>query len=241
MAAGNPQLASRLFARKSIESLQREAQTHGLKLTLGPFNLMFLGVGCIIGAGVYVMAGNAAAYFAGPGVILSFVIAGSACALTGLCYAELASTMPVSGSSYTYCYAALGEVFAWVLGCLLMLEYGLAGSTLAVGFSGYLASLLQGLGVVIPPSLVSPTIEVAARSGTWLVSGGANMVAVAATAVIGVVLVLGVSESAFVNNILVVVKTLVLATFVAVGVDRKSTRLNSSHRCISYAVFCLKK
>ncbi|TLZ01361.1 MAG: amino acid permease, partial [Gammaproteobacteria bacterium] len=217
MAAGNSQLASRLFARKSIESLQREAQTHGLKRTLGPFNLMFLGVGCIIGAGVYVMTGNAAAYFAGPGVILSFVIAGSACALTGLCYAELASTMPVSGSSYTYCYAALGEVFAWVLGCLLMLEYGLAGSTLAVGFSGYFASLLQGLGVVIPPSLVSPTIEVAARSGTWLVTGGANMVAVAATAVIGVVLVLGVSESAFVNNILVVVKTLVLATFVAVG------------------------
>ncbi len=218
MAAGNSELASRLFARKSIESLQREAQTHGLKRTLGPFNLMFLGVGCIIGAGVYVMTGNAAAYFAGPGVILSFVIAGSACALTGLCYAELASTMPVSGSSYTYCYAALGEVFAWVLGCLLMLEYGLAGSTLAVGFSGYFASLLQGLGVVIPPSLVSPTIEVAARSGTWLVTGGANVVAVAATAVIGVVLVLGVSESAFVNNILVVVKTLVLATFVAVGV-----------------------
>src|SRR5947207_2104924 len=172
MAAGNSQLTSRLFVRKSIETLQREAQTHGLKRTLGPFNLMFLGVGCIIGAGVYVMTGNAAAYFAGPGVILSFVIAGSACALTGLCYAELASTMPVSGSSYTYCYAALGEVFAWVLGCLLMLEYGLAGSTLAVGFSGYFASLLQGLGVVIPPSLVSPTIEVAARSGTWLVTGG---------------------------------------------------------------------
>src|SRR5438045_5832621 len=156
MAAGNPQLASRLFARKSIESLQREAQTHGLKRTLGPFNLMFLGVGCIIGAGVYVMTGNAAAYFAGPGIILSFVIAGSACALTGLCYAELASTMPVSGSSYTYCYAALGEVFAWVLACLLVLEYGLAVFTLAGAFSGYFASLLQGLGVVISPSLVTP-------------------------------------------------------------------------------------
>src|SRR2546429_7031386 len=92
---------SRLFARKSLEALQRDAHTHGLKRTLGPWNLMFLGVGCIIGAGVYVMTGNAAAYFAGPGVILSFVIAGSACALPGLCYAEPAPAMPVYGSSST--------------------------------------------------------------------------------------------------------------------------------------------
>src|SRR5256884_6207 len=209
---------SRLFAPESVEARQRDAPTHGLKRTLGPWNLMFLGVGCIIGAGVYVMTGNAAAYFAGPGVILSFVIAGSACALTGLCYAELASAMPVSGSSYTYCYAALGEVFAWTLGWLLMLEYGLAGSTLAVGFSGYFASLLHSFGVIVAPSLVSPTIEVAARSGTWAFTGSVNLVAVAATAAVTVVLVLGVSESAFVNNILVVVKTLVLAAFVAIGV-----------------------
>jgi APA family basic amino acid/polyamine antiporter len=218
MAAGTPSLTSRLLARKSIESLQRDARSHGLKRTLGPFNLMFLGVGCIIGAGVYVLTGSAAASFAGPGVMISFIIAGLACALTGLCYAELAAALPVSGSSYTYCYAALGEVFAWVLGCLLMLEYGLAGSTLAVGFSGYFASLLQGLGVTIAPSLVTSTVSVAAHSGAWVMTGGANLVAVAATAVVCAVLVLGVSESALANNILVVVKTLVLATFVAVGV-----------------------
>ena len=119
------------FARKSIEALQADATSHGLRRALGPMHLVLFGIGCILGAGIYVLPGTAAANFAGPAVMISFVIAGTACALTALCYAELASTMPVSGSSYSYCYAALGEVFAWGLGWILMLEYTLASSTLA--------------------------------------------------------------------------------------------------------------
>src|SRR5947209_9541036 len=106
----------RLFIKKSVDQCQREATSHSLKRTLGPLNLVLLGIGCIIGAGIYVMTGNAAATFAGPAVLLSFVIAGIACAFAGLCYAELASTMPVAGSAYTYSYATMGELFAWIMG-----------------------------------------------------------------------------------------------------------------------------
>ncbi len=111
-----------LLARKSVTTLQVEAGQQGLRRTLGPLNLVLLGIGCILGAGIYVLPGTAAAHFAGPAVMLSFVIAGAACALTALCYAELASTIPVAGSAYTYCYAAMGEVFAWSIGWLLILD-----------------------------------------------------------------------------------------------------------------------
>src|SRR3546814_624761 len=123
---------------------------------------MFLGVGSTIGAGIYVMTGTAAATFAGPAVLISFVIAGFACAFAALCYAELASAMPVSGSSYTYAYATLGEVFAWVMGWLIVLEYGVAGATVAVGFSGYFNSLMGDFGVHIPAMLTTPLIFFAA-------------------------------------------------------------------------------
>ncbi len=144
--------------RKSIEDLQADANSHGLSRTLGPLHLMLLGIGCILGAGIYVLPGTAAANFAGPAVMISFVIAGTACALTALCYAELASTMPVSGSSYSYCYAALGEVFAWSLGWILMLEYTLASSTLAVGFSSYLTSLLRNFDILVPAYIATPLV-----------------------------------------------------------------------------------
>ena len=148
---------SRLLARRSIESLQSDAHTSGLPRTLTALNLTLLGVGCIVGAGIYVLPGVAAAHFAGPGVMLSFLIAGAACALAALCYAELASMMPVSGSSYAYCYAAVGEVFAWSLGWLLLFEYGVAAALLAVGFSGYLVSLLRDFGIVVPVTISAPT------------------------------------------------------------------------------------
>src|SRR3954447_19041254 len=141
---------SRLFARKSVAMLQRQTASNGMRKVLGPLQLVLLGVGCIVGAGIYVMIGPAAANYAGPAVMLSFLLAGAACALTALCYAELAAAVPVAGSSYTYCYAAMGEVYAWTLGWLLMLEYGLAGSLLAVGLSGYLISLLGDFGVHLP-------------------------------------------------------------------------------------------
>lgn len=217
----SPPVLSRLFIRKSIEDLQRDASSHGLKRTLGPANLLFLGIGCILGAGIYVMTGTAAANFAGPAVILSFIIAGTACALTGLCYAELASAMPVSGASYTYCYAAIGEVAAWVLGWLLVFEYGLAAGTLAVGFSGYFTSLMGDLGVMIPAALATPTIQptLTADGMAFIASDTVNLVAVCAIATVTVLLTIGITESAFVNNIMVVIKVLVLVAFVAVGVQ----------------------
>jgi APA family basic amino acid/polyamine antiporter len=157
-------------------------------------------------------------------VILSFVIAGFACGLTALCYAELASAMPVAGSSYTYCYASLGEVFAWVLGWLLMLEYGLAGSLLAVGFSGYLTSLLHDFGLVVPAALASPMVQLDPHGSGFVWTGGVNLVAVAITAVIALVLVMGVSESAKINAGLVVVKLAVLAAFIVFSVGAVDVR-----------------
>ncbi|MDR3511354.1 MAG: amino acid permease [Caulobacteraceae bacterium] len=222
MTTSPPQRApGRAFARKSVEALQREAGSNGLKRTLGPFNVLFLGIGCIIGAGIYVMTGNAAANFAGPAVVLSFVLAGAACALTALCYAELASTMPVSGSAYTYCYAALGEVFAWTLGWLLILEYGLASATLALGFSGYFTSLMGDLGVHLPAAISTPYVQstVGQHGAVFHMTGDLNLVAAAAILSVMGVLVVGVTESAFVNNLIVMVKTLVLAGFVIVGVS----------------------
>ncbi|MFN3230416.1 MAG: amino acid permease, partial [Asticcacaulis sp.] len=133
---------SRLFQKKSIARIQSEAAKSELKRSLGALNLTSLGVGAIIGAGIFVLTGQVASAHAGPAIMLSFVMAGIACALAGLCYAELASTMPVSGSAYTYAYGTLGEVFAWVMGWLLVLEYGVAASTVAVGWSGYVVSML---------------------------------------------------------------------------------------------------
>src|SRR4030095_12869700 len=124
-----------------------------LKRTLGAMNLVLLGIGCIIGAGIYVMTGNAAANFAGPAVILSFIVAFFACVFAGLCYAELASTMPVAGSAYTYSYTTLGEVFAWIMGWLLVLEYGVAAATLAAGWWGNVVSLFHQFGMSIPEAL----------------------------------------------------------------------------------------
>ena len=208
----------RLFARKSVEELQRNAASHGLKRSLGPLNLVLLGVGCILGAGIYVMPGNAAAHFAGPAVILSFILSGTACAFTALCYAELASTMPVSGSSYTYCYATMGEVCAWGLGWLLLFDYGLAAALLAVGLSSYFVSLAHSLGVVIPANMATPLVQAASDGSGLVANGGVNLVAALAIAIATVVLVLGVSLSAKVNNILVFIKIAVLVAVVAVGI-----------------------
>lgn len=205
-----------LLDRKPIELVRQEAQHDGLKRALGPIHLLLMGIGCILGAGIYVLPGTAAAEFAGPAVMLSFVIAGVACALTALCYAELSSVMPVSGASYTYCYASMGEVFAWALGWLLMLEYGLAGSLLGVGFSGYLVSLLHDFSTVVPAVISSSLIQAAGPG--FVAVGALNLVAVAAILAVGVVLMIGVSESARVNAVLVTIKILVLAAFIATGV-----------------------
>lgn len=220
----------RLFIRKSVERIQREAARSELKRSLGPINLVSLGVGAIIGAGIFVLTGQVASANAGPAIMLSFVVAGIACALAGLCYAELASTMPVSGSAYTYAYGTMGEIFAWIMGWLLLLEYGIAASTVAVGWSGYIVSLLADFGVHFPtitlPSgeasmWATPLIQANPNEAGNLVftpTGTFNLVAAIGIALVTALLVLGVSESANVNNIIVIIKVIVLVTFIAVGV-----------------------
>ncbi len=151
-------VVGRIFQRKPVELIHAETQHGELKRSLGALNLILLGIGCIIGTGIFVLTGHAAAEWAGPGIMISFVITGVLCGLVALCYAELASALPVSGSAYSYSYASTGELVAWIMGVLLLLEYGLAASTVAVGWSGYLVSLLQDLHINLPAALtVAPS------------------------------------------------------------------------------------
>jgi APA family basic amino acid/polyamine antiporter len=230
MSADGAPTGNRLFLKKSIASIQKEAAKSELKRSLGPLNLMSLGVGAIIGAGIFVLTGQVASANAGPAIMLSFVVAGIACALAGLCYAELASTMPVSGSAYTYAYGTMGEIFAWIMGWLLVLEYGIAASTVAVGWSGYVVSMLHDFGVHFPtimvagkeaPQWATPLIQAIPNEAGNLVfqmTGTLNLVAAIGIAMVCGLLVLGVSESANVNNVIVMIKVIVLITFIAVGV-----------------------
>lgn len=219
----NPGLLSRMLMRKSVEQVQRESETSTLKRTLGPWNLVFLGVGCIIGAGIFVRTGNAAALHAGPAVLLSFLVAGIVCALAGLCYAELSSTLPVSGSAYTYSYTTVGEFAAWIMGGLLLLEYGLAASVVAVGWSGYVVSLLGDYGLVIPSELTGPYGHALMRDGAAVLGADGNPVttlfnlpAFLICLLLGGLLIIGVSESAKVNNIIVAIKASVIIAFIII-------------------------
>ena len=142
-----------IFARKSVEQMHAEHERSELKKSLDASHLVLLGIGCIIGTGIFVLTGRAAAQFAGPAIMISFIITGTLCALVALSYAELASAIPVSGSAYSYSYASMGEIVAWIMGVLLVLEYGLAASTVAVGWSGYVASFLHDIGINLPPAL----------------------------------------------------------------------------------------
>src|SRR6478735_11533590 len=222
-AAPRRTFLGRIGLRKSVAQIQEETRTSELKRSLGPWNLVFLGIGCIIGAGIFVRTGNAAALHAGPAVLISYAIAGVICAFAGLCYAELASTLPVSGSAYTYSYATIGEFAAWIMGALLLLEYGLAASVVAVGWSGYVVSLLGDYGFVIPAALTGPTGHAIMKDGvavlgadgaplTALFNLPAFLICMALTAL----LVVGVSESAKVNNIIVAIKLTVIIAFIAI-------------------------
>jgi len=219
----NRSIAERMFARKSIAQVQRETETSELKRSLGKWNLLLLGVGCIIGAGIFVRTGSAAALHAGPAVLLSFVVAGIVCAFAGLCYAELSSTLPVSGSAYTYGYTTLGEFVAWTMGVLLLLEYGIAAAVVAVGWGGYVVSLLADFGLQIPLELTGPTGHQLMRDGVPVLVDGQpvttifNLPAFAICIALSALLVVGVSESAKVNNIIVAIKVSVLAAFILVG------------------------
>ena len=221
-----------LFRRRSVADLQAEVLTDkSLKRALGPVNLTALGIGAVIGAGIFVLTGQAAAKYAGPAIVFSFVLAGLACAFAGLCYAEFSAMIPISGSAYTYGYATLGEFVAWIIGWDLILEYLFAASTVAVGWSGYVVSFLQELGITIPVAFTSgPYTHVTPPGAQWWniwrlftegwVSTGAvlNVPAMFIVGFITFLLVLGIKESATFNNVVVAIKMSVILTFIAVGI-----------------------
>jgi APA family basic amino acid/polyamine antiporter len=200
-----------VFRKKNVEHMIAGAQAAGLKKALGALDLTFLGVGAIIGTGIFVLTGTGAVQ-AGPALTVSFVIAAIACGFAALAYAEFASTIPVAGSIYTYSYATLGELAAWIIGWDLMLEYGLATSAVSVGWSGYLQSLLSGFGISLPVAL---TAAPGALPGhTTLFNLPAFLVMMAITTLLSV----GVRESTRVNNLMVAIKVTVVLLVIAVGV-----------------------
>lgn len=212
-----------------LEAEGRDDGVHGLRRALGPTELIALGVGAIVGAGIFVLTGVAAALYAGPAVPLSMVIAGAACALAGLCYAEMAAAVPVAGSAYTYAYATLGELVAWIIGWDLILEYAMGAATVGAGWSATFVSFLSVVGIHLPPALVSPPLahcsaaQVAqAASGCvtagWHFTGALiNLPAVAVILAMTALLVRGIRESARFNAVVVIVKVGVLLLFVAFG------------------------
>jgi APA family basic amino acid/polyamine antiporter len=208
----------RIFLRNSVGQIQSEHEHGELKRSLGAINLITLGIGCIIGTGIFVLTGRAAAQFAGPGIMVSFIITGTLCAFVALCYAELASALPVSGSAYSYTYASMGEGAAWVMGLLLVLEYGLAASTVSVGWSGYFVSLMRDMGWTISPALTAaPGVAVKDATGAVIAHGVMNLPAITIIGLVTLLLIRGVTESAAVNNIIVAIKLSVVIAFIIIG------------------------
>jgi APA family basic amino acid/polyamine antiporter len=208
-------LATKPLSRIAAES---EGGAHSLKRTLGPANLVALGIGAIIGAGLFSLTGIAAAEHAGPAIALSFVLAAIGCALAGFCYSEFATMIPIAGSAYTYAYATLGEFIAWVIGWDLVLEYAVGAATVSISWSAYVVSLLHDMGINLPPYLVaSPWQPVQLPSGE-LVHGLVNLPAVFIIVVISSLLMIGIKESANVNAAVVVIKVAVVLVFIGVGV-----------------------
>ena len=206
-----------LFDRKPIAAIQAEAEHSPLKRSLGPVQLTALGIGSIIGTGIFVLVGTAASQHAGPALVLSMVFTAIACGFAGLCYSEIAAMIPVAGSAYTYSYATIGEFVAWIIGWDLILEYALSISTVAVGWSGYFVSFLKNFGIVFPSRLAAaPVVTVTLANGST-VHGSVNVPA--ALIVLGVTLlcVRGIKESATANAVLVAIKLLVLVVFVIAG------------------------
>ena len=214
-------MTKNFFAKKSLEVLFKEAGETGensLKRTLTRLNLVTLGIGAIIGAGIFVLTGQAAANYAGPAVVLSFVVAGIACAFAGLCYAEFASMIPISGSAYTYAYATLGEFLAWIIGWDLILEYLFGAATVSVGWSGYVTSFLKDYGISFSEALTSapfsydPHTHAIASTGAII-----NMPAMFIIALMTILLVVGIRESANFNNLIVIIKLVVILLFIGFG------------------------
>jgi APA family basic amino acid/polyamine antiporter len=217
-----------IWIRKSIAVLQAEAKAGeygsvpgepGLRRTLSLTSILALGIGAVIGAGIFVLTGHAAAAYAGPAVSLSFVLAGFVCALAGLCYAEMASTVPVAGSAYTYAYATMGEFIAWIIGWDLILEYAFGATTVAIGWSGYVTSFLRDFGLVIPTRFSAAPLAFDPASGSWSATGALiNLPAVFIIVAVSILLIVGIKESAKVNNVIVAIKLLIIVAFILAGV-----------------------
>ncbi len=208
-----------LFVKKPIERLivESEEGEHKLKRTLGPLSLIALGIGAIIGAGLFSLTGIAAAENAGPAVVLSFVVAAIGCAFAGMCYSELASMIPVAGSAYTYSYATMGEFVAWIIGWDLVLEYAVAASVVAVSWSRYVVSFLKDLNISFPVRFTAcPFDQVLLPDGTQTV-GIVNIPAVLIIVILSILLMIGIKESARVNATIVVIKLAVVLVFIFVG------------------------
>jgi APA family basic amino acid/polyamine antiporter len=211
-----------IWSLKSLNDLAREAAAGDeaesgvhLRRSLSALNLVALGIGGIVGAGIFVLTGHAAAANAGPAITLSFVLGGIACAFAGLCYAEMASTVPVAGSAYTYAYATIGELIAWIIGWDLILEYAVGAVTVAIGWSGYVASLLADFGIHLPSQFTSAPFAYDAIARTWSATGAIlNVPATAIIAAISALLVIGIRESARFNAVIVAIKLAVIAIFI---------------------------
>jgi basic amino acid/polyamine antiporter, APA family len=220
-----------IWARKSTAELAEEAahadaagNVRPLRRSLSAVNLTALGVGGIVGAGIFVLTGHAAAANAGPAVTLSFLLGAVACAFAGLCYAEMASTVPISGSAYTYAYATLGELVAWIIGWDLILEYAIGAVTVAIGWSGYVVSFLHDFGIDLPERFASAPLKYDAASHAWSSTGAiVNVPAVFIIVAITALLVVGIRESARFNNVIVAVKLTVIFLFIVLAFPAFST------------------
>jgi basic amino acid/polyamine antiporter, APA family len=231
---------NKLFATKPLNVLMTEAQEtgeHSLKRALGPVNLVTLGIGAIIGAGIFVLTGNAASQYAGPAIVLSYVLAGLGCFFAGLCYAEFASLIPVAGSAYTYGYATLGEIFAWIIGWDLVLEYAFGAATVASGWSGTVVFFLQSFGINLPPRFTAtPGTDLYFFHNIWQPAGAPglptdltalaglphevaifNLVAFLGIMLVTTILVIGIKESANFNTTVVFIKLVAVLVFIALA------------------------
>ena len=208
-----------LFATKSISRILKEAEggAHQLKRTLGAAQLVALGIGAIIGAGLFSMTGLAAAQNAGPAVVFSLIIASVGCALAGLCYSEFACMLPVSGSAYTYAYATLGEWIAWIIGWDLVIEYAIGAATVSISWSAYVVSLLHTLGIHLPARWIAGPFEGADLPDGMAPPGYVNLPAVLIVGLVSVLLMIGIKESARVNAAIVVIKLAVVLVFIGAG------------------------
>ncbi|MFZ0392586.1 MAG: amino acid permease [Terracidiphilus sp.] len=233
-------MAKGLFATKPIHTIMAEAQGEGegghtLKRALGPINLITLGIGAIIGAGIFVLTGTAAAQFAGPAIVISYIIAGIGCIFAGLCYAEFASMMPIAGSAYTYGYATMGELVAWIIGWALVLEYAFGAATVAVGWSGFVSNLVNFFGVTLP---FNATPHLAFTVFGHPLHAQVDIFALSALILITVVLVVGVRESANFNSTAVMIKVSVVLIFI--GLAATFAFANWQHMMINWHPFIPK-